>query len=79
MSYGVPDGTGALLLLQAKQRVYPGSIVTLTLTFADAGSVTVRVPVQHLQHPEHGGDPQPERSRARAEPKLSVVGDTVPR
>ena len=46
VAYGTPIGTGELLLLKAKQRLYPGSSITITFTFAQAGSVTATVPVQ---------------------------------
>jgi copper(I)-binding protein len=45
VSWGVPDAKGELLLMHLKQRLYPGTTVVLTFTFANAGSVTVRVPV----------------------------------
>jgi hypothetical protein len=46
VSWGVPDGTGVLLLRGTKSRIYPGTTVKLTFTFTDAGSLTVDVPVQ---------------------------------
>jgi copper(I)-binding protein len=45
VSWGVPDAKGALLLMQVKQRLYPGTTVSLTFTFANAGQVTVPVNV----------------------------------
>jgi copper(I)-binding protein len=44
--FGVPAATGALMLMHLKSKVYPGSSLTLTFTFADAGSITIVVPVQ---------------------------------
>ncbi|MFN2561002.1 MAG: hypothetical protein ABR571_06885 [Jatrophihabitans sp.] len=45
VSWGVPDAKGELLLMHLKQRLFPGTTLVLTFTFASAGSVTVRVPV----------------------------------
>lgn len=47
VSYGVPEATDSLLLLGTKAALYPGTSITLTFTFAKAGSVSVQVPV-HL-------------------------------
>ena len=49
--YGTPTATGALLLLGTKSRLYPGTTVTLTLTFARAGTVSVAVPIQITTDP----------------------------
>lgn len=51
-SYGVPVATGSLLLLGTTARLYPGSTVNLTLTFARAGTVTVAVPIQITTDPK---------------------------
>jgi copper(I)-binding protein len=59
VSWGVPDAKGALLLMHLKQRVYPGSTVVLTFTFANAGSVTVRVPVALSSVPDFSVIPAP--------------------
>ncbi|WP_375497386.1 hypothetical protein [uncultured Jatrophihabitans sp.] len=61
-SYGVPDATGTLLALGTKTTIYPGSIVTMTLTFARAGTVTVRVPVNVTSDPTQSTLPDPSGS-----------------
>jgi copper(I)-binding protein len=48
-SFGTPDATGGLLLTGFTRRVFPGTTVRITFTFARAGSVTVSVPVQLAQ------------------------------
>jgi copper(I)-binding protein len=45
VSWSVPDAKGALLLMHLKQRLYPGTTVQLTFTFAEAGTITVQVPI----------------------------------
>ena len=47
VSYGVPEATNSLLLLNTKTTLYPGTTIPVTFTFAKAGSVSVDVPV-HL-------------------------------
>jgi len=44
-SYGTPESTGALVLLGFTKDVFPGTTVPLTLRFAQAGSITLSVPV----------------------------------
>ena len=51
ISYGVPDATGSLLALNTKSTIYPGSAVSMTLTFAGAGTITVQVPVNITTDP----------------------------
>jgi copper(I)-binding protein len=51
VSYGTPDATGTLLLTQVKQAIRPGTQISMTFTFADAGSVKVTVPVQLSTNP----------------------------
>lgn len=51
VSYGVPEARGTLLLTQIKQAVRPGALVSMTFTFADAGSVDVQVPVELSPNP----------------------------
>lgn len=58
-SYGVPDATGSLLVLGTKAKIYPGSTIGLTLTFARAGTVTVQVPVQISTDPTQASVPAP--------------------
>jgi hypothetical protein len=61
-SYGVPDATGSLLVLGTKIKIYPGSTISLTLTFARAGTVTVQVPVQVDTNPKQASVPAPSSS-----------------
>ena len=51
VSWAVPDSRRVLVLLTSVGRIYPGSSVKLTFTFAKAGSVTVVVPVQTSSDP----------------------------
>jgi copper(I)-binding protein len=44
-SYGTPESTGALVLLNFTKDVYPGTTIPLTLRFAQAGSITLAVPI----------------------------------
>lgn len=59
VSWGVPDAKGELLLMHLKQRLYPGTTVVLTFTFANAGSATVRVPVGLSATPGTASIPSP--------------------
>lgn len=45
-SFGVPETKSVLLLLKTIGKLYPGSSIDVTFTFARAGSVTVTVPIQ---------------------------------
>lgn len=45
-SFGVPETKSVLLLLKTIGKLYPGSSIDATFTFARAGSVTVTVPIQ---------------------------------
>ena len=45
VGYGTPEATGALLLIGANRDIYPATSISLTFRFANAGSVTVLVPV----------------------------------
>ena len=58
-SFGVPDSKRALQLTQIKSDLHPGTVVPLTFTFANAGSVTVRVPVQLSSSPQTAVLPGP--------------------
>jgi periplasmic copper chaperone A len=58
-SFGVPDSKAVLQLTQIKSDLHPGSAVPLTFTFANAGSVTVRVPVQLSSSPQTAVLPGP--------------------
>ncbi len=62
ISYGVPDATGSLLVLATKAKIYPGSTISMTLTFARAGTVTVQVPVQITTDPTQASVPAPSGS-----------------
>ena len=59
MSFGVPESKAVLQLQQVKSDLHPGSTVALTFTFANAGSVTVRVPVQLSKAPQTAVLPGP--------------------
>jgi hypothetical protein len=61
-SYGVPDATGSLLVLGTKAKIYPGSTISLALTFARAGTLTVQVPVQVSTNPRQASVPAPSGS-----------------
>jgi copper(I)-binding protein len=45
--------------MHLKQRIYPGSTMVLTFTFANAGSITVRVPVAASATPHTSVIPAP--------------------
>jgi copper(I)-binding protein len=45
VSYGTPEATGALVFLHFTKAVFPGTTIPVTLRFAQAGSVTVPVPI----------------------------------
>lgn len=59
VSWGVPEAKGTLLLLHLKQRVYPGTTIPITFTFADAGTVTVQVPIALSSQPGSSTVPEP--------------------
>lgn len=44
-SFGTPDATGALVFLNFTRAVYPGSTIRVTMEFAQAGTITIAVPV----------------------------------
>jgi periplasmic copper chaperone A len=44
-SYGTPESTGALVFLQFTRDVYPGTTIPVTLRFAQAGTITISVPI----------------------------------
>jgi hypothetical protein len=44
-SWGVPEATGALLVLGFSNDFWPGTTMPMTLQFAKAGSITVQVPI----------------------------------
>lgn len=45
VSWGTPTATGALLLMKTTRPLYPGSSIRITFTFANAGTITVMVPI----------------------------------
>jgi hypothetical protein len=59
VSWGVPDATGELLVLHLTKRLYPGTTVPVTFTFANAGTVTVVVPIALSSSPEFSVIPPP--------------------
>jgi copper(I)-binding protein len=62
VSWGTPDAKGALLLMQSTKAIYPGGLITLTFTFARAGSVTVDVPIGMVAFPSTSVVPAPSTS-----------------
>lgn len=44
-SYGTPESTGAMVFVNFTRDVYPGTTIPVTLHFAQAGTITVQVPV----------------------------------
>jgi hypothetical protein len=44
-NYGTPESTGALLFIGFTRNIYPGTTIPVTLRFAQAGSITITVPV----------------------------------
>jgi copper(I)-binding protein len=52
-------GNRVILLTGVKSDLTPGSVVTITFTFARAGSVTARVPVQLTKSPQTSVIPGP--------------------
>jgi copper(I)-binding protein len=45
VSWGTPEAKGALVFSQTTQELRPGTTIPVTFTFANAGSVTVAVPI----------------------------------
>jgi copper(I)-binding protein len=64
VSWGVPEATGVLLLVGLKRVLYPGTTVSMTFSFADAGTVTVAVPVELSANPTSSVLPVPSQSAA---------------
>ncbi|MGH3432921.1 MAG: hypothetical protein ACRDQB_08815 [Thermocrispum sp.] len=44
-------GKATVVLSEIKKNLFPGMVVDLTLTFRDAGTVTLRVPIAAPEHP----------------------------
>jgi hypothetical protein len=64
ISWGVPEATGALQLTGLKRVLYPGTTVSITFSFTDAGTVTVSVPVALTSSPASSVLPAPSGSGA---------------
>jgi copper(I)-binding protein len=62
VGYATPEAKGALLLVHATRQVYPGTSVPLTFTFANAGKITVQVPVALSAVPPSSVIPEPATS-----------------
>jgi copper(I)-binding protein len=45
VSWGTPEATGALVFLKFTKDVFPGTTIPVTLRFAQAGSITISVPI----------------------------------
>jgi copper(I)-binding protein len=65
-AWGVPDSSGALVLSGLKQRLFSGSAVRLTFTFAKAGRLSVEVPVGLTNDPSYSYIPEPAGASASA-------------
>jgi hypothetical protein len=59
VSWGTPESTGALAVLSLADQVWPGTTVPMTLTFAQAGSITLRVPIGLSGSPNTSPIPEP--------------------
>jgi copper(I)-binding protein len=44
-SYGTPESKGGLVFLSFTRDIYPGTTIPVTLRFAQAGSITIAVPI----------------------------------
>jgi len=62
VSWGTPESKGSLVLLNFTHAVYPGTSIPLTLRFANAGSVTLTVPVALTGTPNTSPIPEPSTS-----------------
>lgn len=45
VSFGTPEATAVLAFLSFSQDVWPGTTIPITLRFAQAGSITIQVPI----------------------------------
>ena len=61
-SWGTPEAKGALLLLGTTRVLHPGTAVRITFTFAQAGSVTLAVPIALSGSPNTSPIPEPSES-----------------
>ena len=64
-SFGVPETRSVLSLSGLKSKLFPGSAIRLTFSFARAGTVTVPVPVQLSSPPGSSTIPEPSVSALR--------------
>lgn len=64
VSWGTPEPSKTLLLLNIKRRLFPGTTITMTFTFKNAGSVTTEVPIQLSSGHPLSYVPKPEPSPA---------------
>lgn len=62
VSWGTPESTGSLVIFGFSKPVYPGTTVSLTLRFANAGSLTLSVPVELGGSPNLSPIPEPSTS-----------------
>jgi hypothetical protein len=63
VGWATPEATGALLLVSAKKSIYPATTIPVTFTFANAGTVTVQVPVALSSSPPSSVIPAPATSQ----------------
>ena len=61
-SWGTPESKGALLFLNTTKVLYPGTTIQVAFTFAQAGSVTLAVPVALSGSPNTSQIPEPSSS-----------------
>lgn len=59
VSWGTPEATGTLSVLSFSAKVFPGTTIPMTLTFAQAGSITLRVPIALSGSPNTSPIPEP--------------------
>ena len=62
VGYSTPEAKGALLLFGATKSIYSATSIPLTFTFANAGQVTVQVPVALSSAPPSSVVPEPSTS-----------------
>lgn len=60
--WGTPESKGALLVLNTTKRLYPGTNIQMTFQFANAGSVTLAVPIALSSSPNTSPIPSPPSS-----------------
>jgi copper(I)-binding protein len=62
VSWGTPEAKGVLLLIDTTKKLYPGTSIPVTFRFANAGSVTLTVPVALSSSPNTSPIPEPSTS-----------------